>query len=139
MGLSQTKFAAAGGVKKGAQIQYEADRRYPDAAYWMAIAVFLGADVQYILAGVRSVNLYEIAQQHGLEVGLENRDLQMVTQRVTRIAQRQPHKADLMALGPLRDLAYVAKLTDDQIQAIFGLLEAARSSGFWIEEGEKEQ
>jgi len=37
LGMSQTDFAAAGGVKRGAQVNYENGSRIPDAAYCAAI------------------------------------------------------------------------------------------------------
>lgn len=52
LGLSQTAFAAIGGVQKRAQINYEQDERAPDAAYLKAIADH-GVDVRYIVTGER--------------------------------------------------------------------------------------
>lgn len=53
LALSQAALGEIGGVQKRAQINYEAGERYPDAAYLAAIAR-AGADVQYIVTGVRS-------------------------------------------------------------------------------------
>ncbi|WP_434148138.1 helix-turn-helix domain-containing protein [Methylocaldum gracile subsp. desertum] len=53
--MNQTEFAAIGGVRKGAQINYEAGERDPDIEYLAAIAT-AGADIQYIITGVRSDN-----------------------------------------------------------------------------------
>ena len=57
LGFSQDAFAEIGGVQKRAQINYEKPLddggRKPDSAYFAAIAS-VGADVQYILTGVRS-------------------------------------------------------------------------------------
>ncbi|WP_140921061.1 helix-turn-helix domain-containing protein [Limnobaculum xujianqingii] len=53
MGLTQDDFAALGGVKRGAQVNYEKDERAPDANYLSSIANN-GVDVQYILIGIRS-------------------------------------------------------------------------------------
>lgn len=50
--LSQSALAAIGGVGKHSQINYEADRRYPDASYFAHIAD-AGADVLFILTGRR--------------------------------------------------------------------------------------
>lgn len=52
LGLSQTDFAAIGGVQKRAQINYEQDQRAPDAGYLKAIADH-GVDVRYIVTGER--------------------------------------------------------------------------------------
>lgn len=54
MSLNQDEFAALGGVKRRAQSTYETDERVPDAAYLAAIAA-AGADVGYILTGVRKI------------------------------------------------------------------------------------
>ncbi|MBF0583082.1 MAG: XRE family transcriptional regulator [Magnetococcales bacterium] len=51
--LSQTEFASAGGVVLNTQFTYEKNKRIPDAKYLAAIAK-AGADVTYILTGVRS-------------------------------------------------------------------------------------
>lgn len=53
LGMTQEKFASAAGVLRGAQVKYEKDERRPDADYLAAIAA-IGADVQYIVTGVRS-------------------------------------------------------------------------------------
>lgn len=53
LGMNQTDFGVIGGVTRDAQSNYEASRRHPDALYLSAIAA-VGADVGYILTGVRS-------------------------------------------------------------------------------------
>jgi transcriptional regulator with XRE-family HTH domain len=52
LGFNQTQFAAFGGVQKGAQVNYEAGERNPDAGYLAAIAA-KGADVLWIITGER--------------------------------------------------------------------------------------
>lgn len=52
LGFNQTEFAAFGGVQKGAQVNYEAGERNPDAGYLAAIAA-KGADVLWIITGER--------------------------------------------------------------------------------------
>lgn len=52
LGLNQTEFAGLAGVQKQAQLKYEKGERSPDANYLAAIAA-AGADVQYIVTGVR--------------------------------------------------------------------------------------
>lgn len=54
-GLNQTFFAQFGGVQKHSQINYESNKRAPDATYLAAIAS-MGADVLYILTGMRGEN-----------------------------------------------------------------------------------
>lgn len=53
LGLSQSEFAARGGVKKLAQIRYEKGERRPSASYLLGIAR-AGADVAYIVTGQRA-------------------------------------------------------------------------------------
>ncbi|CND31045.1 hypothetical protein [Yersinia pseudotuberculosis] len=53
IGLSQMAFGEIGGVKKLAQLKYEQGRRAPDVIYLGAISK-IGADVQFIVTGVRS-------------------------------------------------------------------------------------
>lgn len=52
LGLNQTDFAAAGGVGRKSQFNYEEDERRADTAYLAAIAA-AGADVRYIITGHR--------------------------------------------------------------------------------------
>lgn len=55
LGLNQTEFGAIGGVSRRTQMSYEANESSPNINYWESIAK-IGADVQYILTGVHSVN-----------------------------------------------------------------------------------
>jgi transcriptional regulator with XRE-family HTH domain len=52
LGITQEKMALAGGVQKRAQARYESGERCPDGHYLASVAE-LGADVNYILTGVR--------------------------------------------------------------------------------------
>lgn len=52
MGLNQERFAALGGVKKGAQGLYETGQRAPDASYLLSLSQH-GIDIAYILTGQR--------------------------------------------------------------------------------------
>lgn len=52
LGFNQTAFGAVGGVQKQAQLKYEKGERFPGADYLEAVAK-VGADVQYIVTGVR--------------------------------------------------------------------------------------
>ena len=56
LGLTQEEFANLGGVKKLAQANYEAEKRYPNTLY-LANIWLEDVDIQYILTGVREVNL----------------------------------------------------------------------------------
>jgi len=53
LGLSQPAMGEIGGVKKLAQLKYEQNESSPSGTYFAAIAK-MGADVQYIITGVRS-------------------------------------------------------------------------------------
>ncbi len=53
LGLNQVDFAEIGGVKKGAQINYERGERSPDADYLSGVAA-AGVDVLYVITGVRA-------------------------------------------------------------------------------------
>lgn len=59
LGFSQIDFAGYGSVKRGAQANYEADSRSPDAEYLQGIAS-RGADIQYIITGVKTLNMKDI-------------------------------------------------------------------------------
>lgn len=59
LGLTQDELAEHGGVKKGAQFNYENGVRNPDTEYLIAIAA-VGIDTQYLLHGEPSkINLSE--------------------------------------------------------------------------------
>lgn len=53
LGLNQDEFAALGGVKKGAQFNYENGSRIPDIEYVIAIGA-AGVDMHYLLHAVPS-------------------------------------------------------------------------------------
>lgn len=57
LGLSQEALGSAGGVAKGAQINYEKDARAPDTDYLQGIAS-AGVDVCYVITGERRVPVY---------------------------------------------------------------------------------
>lgn len=54
IGLSQEELAAVGGLRKLAQLNYEAGTRSPDSAYLLAIES-AGVDIVYVLTGRRVV------------------------------------------------------------------------------------
>jgi transcriptional regulator with XRE-family HTH domain len=51
LGLSQTEFAAMGGVNRNAQGNYELGKRQPDALYLSLVAAH-GVDVQFVVTGI---------------------------------------------------------------------------------------
>lgn len=53
LGLTQESFGSAGGVLKGAVINYEKGARFPDVSFLAGVAN-VGADVQYIVTGRRA-------------------------------------------------------------------------------------
>jgi transcriptional regulator with XRE-family HTH domain len=56
IGLSQTEFAALGGGKKHAQINYEADKSSPTCEFLSKLTLH-GVDVVYVLTGERAASL----------------------------------------------------------------------------------
>lgn len=73
LGLNQEEFAALGGVKKGAQFNYENGSRKPDSDYLEAIAL-AGVDVLYLLTGKTSNNTLA-DDENELLVGYRNLDV----------------------------------------------------------------
>ena len=63
MGLTQTDFAAFADQSKKSQIRYEADERSPDSSYLAALAAH-GADITFIITGVRTVSALQGAPMH---------------------------------------------------------------------------
>ncbi|MDT0358000.1 helix-turn-helix transcriptional regulator [Herbaspirillum huttiense F1] len=55
LGLNQEEFAALGGVKKGAQFNYENGSRAPDTDYLFSIAL-AGVDLVYLMTGEPSAS-----------------------------------------------------------------------------------
>lgn len=60
LGYNQSNFAEVGGVQKNAQIKYESNQRKPDAGYLEQIAK-IGCDIQYIITGVRAIQITSLA------------------------------------------------------------------------------
>ena len=130
LGYSQQELADKGGVSRVTQGKYERGDRKPDAAYLTAIAHLAGVDVQYIICGVRSANLDEITKESDEDQAAR---LDRITGKIMRIAEGCARRPDPLKLGPLRDLALSAHLSDDQIKTIFGLLEQASKPDFWLD------
>lgn len=53
LGMNQTEFAALAGATRQTQSNYEKGERMPDALY-LAVIAAAGADVSYILTGIRA-------------------------------------------------------------------------------------
>lgn len=62
LGLSQPAMGEIGGVKKLTQLNYEKGERSPDATYLSAISKF-GADIQFIVTGIRSAETLNTDEQ----------------------------------------------------------------------------
>lgn len=67
LGLSQVALGDIGGVRKQAQLNYEKGERTPDAAYLSAISKF-GADIQFIVTGIRSAETLDTDEQELLSL-----------------------------------------------------------------------
>lgn len=66
------------------------------------------------------------------DFGARLRQLEETTRRVMALVERRTRRADPLRLGKLRDLAYLAQLTDEQITMILDLLDEAARPGFWL-------
>ena len=86
--LNQDEFAEIGGVKRRAQITYESGERCPDGHYFSAIAA-VGADVQYILTGMRSN--YVVEQNPGYT--LLNREEAALLDNFRHIEDKEDQRA----------------------------------------------
>src|SRR5450830_934058 len=73
LGLTQEAFAAIGGVKKLAQINYEQGKTYPDAGYLIALSG-VGVDVGYVMLGVPTSDALS-EDENELLVGYRGLDL----------------------------------------------------------------
>ncbi len=82
--------------------------------------------LDWIITGREPMRLSEcVAETHGHYGVVDESIIKDYTQRVIAIAKERPGHPDIMQLGSLRDLAVTARLDDDQIKVIFGLLEKA--------------
>lgn len=66
LGFTQPAFAALAGTTKKSQIDYEKNLTQPKAGYLAAIAE-AGADVQYVVTGVRSASVLDSEEKVLLE------------------------------------------------------------------------
>lgn len=115
LNLTQEAFAAIGGVKKLAQINYEQGKTFPDAGYLIALS-FIGVDLGYVmlgrpmiealtideselLSGYRLLDLRSKARVLGVMEGLSNPaalspgELQNSTIGLTRLADQKGTEA----------------------------------------------
>lgn len=58
--FNQTEFGNLGGVLVSTQSKYEGNKRKPDSDYLVNVAK-IGVDIQFVLTGVRSLNLDMVA------------------------------------------------------------------------------
>jgi transcriptional regulator with XRE-family HTH domain len=94
LGITQEKMALAGGVQKRAQARYESGERCPDGHYLARIAE-LGADVNYILTGVRITQAQQGDNGRGI---FDEEDVRMLNM-IKRLPEPQKKKeiADIEA------------------------------------------
>jgi transcriptional regulator with XRE-family HTH domain len=94
LGITQEKMALAGGVQKRAQARYESGERCPDGHYLARIAE-LGADVNYILTGVRITQAKQGDNGRGI---FDEEDVRMLNM-IKRLPEPQKKKeiADIEA------------------------------------------
>lgn len=105
LGMNQTEFGKHTGVGRASQVNYETDRRSPDAEYWERAAK-IGVDVQYVLTGVHSRNLDQVAEEVGTYktdkgVGALSREEEVLVElfRQLRPPDRTHAKAVISALA----------------------------------------
>lgn len=65
LNYNQPNLAALAGIHKNTLIDYEKNRRPPDSDFLAAIAA-VGADVQYIIIGKRSININEQSAMYSI-------------------------------------------------------------------------
>lgn len=122
LNLTQEAFAAIGGVKKLAQINYEQGKTFPDAGYMIALSS-VGVDITYVMLGVpmdealtrdegellggyRRLDVRSKARVLGVIEGLANpaaptaQELQNSTVRLAELAPKRG--ADELFLPPAR-------------------------------------
>jgi len=99
LGLTQADFAEKGGVLRRAQVHYKSGERCPDGHYFAAIAA-AGADVQYILVGIRAMPINE--RHKALIDNYENTDengKRIIEATASAAAQPEPAKKRVGARG----------------------------------------
>lgn len=75
---------------------------------------------------------YGVAEELPPDFSYRLKHLEDITQRVMHRVERRTNQADPLRLGKLRDLAFSAQLTDQQIDTVLDLLEEAAMPQFWI-------
>lgn len=111
LGLSQEALGEIGGVRKGAQFNYEAGVRSPDAEYLKALAA-TGVDVAYIITGIRTVSAaseslppggkVEIVTEEEAEILEGYRELGEQNRRLLRRAVAPPARDSASQVGKKR-------------------------------------
>ena len=96
LGLNQDQMAEIGGVAKRTYCNYESGEREPMASFFAAIAA-AGADVQYILTGMRAMQSVETLspRKKALLDNYENTDdrgREAIEQLASAQAEYQPTK-----------------------------------------------
>jgi transcriptional regulator with XRE-family HTH domain len=74
LGFDQEGFAALGGASRHSQIDWEKGKSFPNAKVLSAIAA-VGADVQYILTGLRS---HQVAEESPGYAVLDKREAALI-------------------------------------------------------------
>lgn len=91
LGLSQSAIDGITGITKNSQINYEANKRSPDSEYLAKIAE-IGADVNYILTGVRVATGSITKHSAANEVILSRDELDFV-EMLRRVNEEQKNDA----------------------------------------------
>lgn len=126
LGLSQADFGAFGGVKKGAQINYEKDDRQPSAVYLQSLSDH-GVDVNYVITGrtAGQEERYWIDQKKKMQGDI---DYYVEALRKVRIdlGVNDGHSSGLVALSAdeLKIINTYRSASDEERKAIATVLDA---------------
>jgi len=130
-GLKPAQFARKLDEKLQRMQDVERGRQKPPVDILEKIVQRCSINANWLLTGngdIRGNAINEDAAAYDFDPEARLRD---VTRRVLLIAEERKIKPDPMQLGPLRDFAYLADLSDQHIHTVFDLLEdAPRVYGF---------
>ncbi len=100
LGFKKGDIARAGGVANSTYTKYEDGSRVPDAEFLAAIAA-AGADVQYILTGIRTANAVTEPANHYAPLNQRERDLLDNYRHIAdEEGKRYVERSALLARGP---------------------------------------
>lgn len=116
-GLTQTEFGLLAGVTKKTQIRYEKELSSPNAEYLTALLAH-GVDILYLLTGSRSSGV----RYH------------QAISRATAVWEKRSELPKFAVDGNHPGFQYIADfdMSDDALERLLTVLQAARRDGFWL-------